>query len=802
MITSRWRKVIRDLWINKTRTILVILSIAVGVTSIGMVLGSQLIVDRDLPNTYLATNPPSATIFTLTTFDDDMVDNIRALPEVEEAEGRRFVSIRYRVGDSDWYTMQLLAIPDFEDIRLSKVQPQAGEYPPPEQTLLLERASFSPLLGLQESQIGDTLIVEPPDGKERTMRISGTVHDIGQPPASLLGIAYGYVTYDTLEWLGEPREYNQLFFTVTENKFDAEYIQNVGKIVEEKLEKGGMVVLFTLVPPPGDYPLQFFLDAMSYLLAAMGILSLILSGFLIVNTLSAIMTQQVRYIGIMKAVGAKANQIMVMYFVLVFLFGVLALMLAIPLGAVGSVGLASIFATLLNFDLTNVSLEPQVVLIQIVIGLAAPMLAAIYPVLRGSRVTVREAVSDYSLGKGQFGTHFLDQFVLGLRRVIPMQRPSQISLRNTFRRKGRLFLTLTTLSLASAIFISIFSIRASLQQTLDDALNYFDYDIQVQFSREYRINRLTREATSIPGVDFVESWGFASTRIERPDGTESDSIVTYGLPENSPMVNPILIEGRWLRPGESNAVVFNSDAIRNEEGLGVGDTVVLNINGEETEWVMVGVVQGTLTGSNAFVNYDHFSRITNTVGRSPFLLFNTAEDSPAFRADMAQAIEDHFRDNGYRVEQTQTIDQFRNILNTVFNVIIVFLLAMAVLLGFVGGLGLMGTMSINVLERTREIGVMRAIGASDRSVLRIVLLEGVIIGILSWFIGGTVALPLSSFLTRAVGFNLLRFYPTFIFSVPGTVLWLVVVIILAIVASFLPARGASRLTVREVLSYE
>jgi putative ABC transport system permease protein len=114
----------------------------------------------------------------------------------------------------------------------------------------------------------------------------------------------------------------------------------------------------------------------------------------------------------------------------------------------------------------------------------------------------------------------------------------------------------------------------------------------------------------------------------------------------------------------------------------------------------------------------------------------------------------------------------------------------------------MGTMSINVLERTREIGVMRAIGASDRAVLRIVMVEGVIIGLISWIIGGLVALPASQLLTNTVGRVLLQAAPSYIFSTSGAILWLVTVIVLSVLASFLPARGASRLTVREVLSYQ
>ena len=97
---------------------------------------------------------------------------------------------------------------------------------------------------------------------------------------------------------------------------------------------------------------------------------------------------------------------------------------------------------------------------------------------------------------------------------------------------------------------------------------------------------------------------------------------------------------------------------------------------------------------------------------------------------------------------------------------------------------------------------MRAIGASNNSVLRIVLVEGLIIGLISWAIGGLIALPASRFLTMTVGMVLLQAAPSYIFSVGGAILWLIIVLALAFMASYLPARHASQLTVREVLSYE
>lgn len=802
MLSPRWRKVWRDLWSNKTRTLLVLLSIAVGVTAIGMVMGAQRIVDENLPAAYAAVNPASGQTFTLTTFDDTMVESIRRMDEVGEAEGRRYLNVRFLDKAGEWRSLQLYAIPDFDEVTINKIKPQTGEYPPSERKVLIERASFSEALGLGDVEVGDILTIEPPDGKQRQLEISGTVHDMSQLPAFLNGAGYGYITYDTLEWMGEGLDYNQIVFTVAENKLDYEHIQEVGNLIEDRLERSKVTTLFTLIFEPGKHPAQSFLDAFSLILGAVGALSLALSGFLIVNTLSAIMTQQVRQIGIMKAIGARTGQITAMYFVMVIAFGLLALLIAIPIGAFGAVGLASIFGGLLNFDVGSVQFNPRVVLVQAAIGLLAPLLAAILPIWRGVHVTVREAISEVGLGKGRFGRSLLDRFIVMLRYIVPMDRPVQISLRNTFRRKARLALTLITLSLASTIFISIFSIRASLQQTLDDALQFFDYDVQIIFDRSYRADRIVSQVSNIPGVDEVETWGFGTVRRIRPDGSESDSIIVYAPRADSTMVHPSMVEGRWLQLDDTNQVVINTDVLRNEDDVGVGSRITLDIEGKEHEFEVVGITRGTLTGANIFMNFAGFGRVVKAVDRAQISLVRLDDRSPENQSKMGAVVEESYRGSGFRVQQMATIAQLRMIISTVFNVVIVFLLFMAVLLGFVGGLGLMGTMSINVLERTREIGVMRAIGASDHAVLRIVLVEGVIIGLISWVVGGLLALPASRFLTITVGQTLLQAAPTYIFSTNGAILWLVIVLVLSILASFLPARGASRLTVREVLSYQ
>jgi putative ABC transport system permease protein len=138
----------------------------------------------------------------------------------------------------------------------------------------------------------------------------------------------------------------------------------------------------------------------------------------------------------------------------------------------------------------------------------------------------------------------------------------------------------------------------------------------------------------------------------------------------------------------------------------------------------------------------------------------------------------------------------------IFSIVVAFLVLMALLLAAVGGLGLTTTMSINVLERVREIGVLRAIGASNVSVRKIVLLEGIAIGFLSWMVGMLLSFPISRFMSEQLGLALIKVPLSYEYSILAAILWFFVLQIVAVIASLGPARNAVRLTIREVLAYE
>ena len=793
-LSPRWRKVIADLRGNRTRTALVVLSIAVGVAAVGMVGSSQVILSRNLSDGYAATNPANVVLRT-EPFDQELVRSVQRVEGVQGAEGGRSTSVRVKVGAEEWKDLLLLSYNNFSDTRVDKIWPVSGLSTPPKHEMLVERDS----LGFIGAKEGDSVVIETAGGKQRGMKIAGIAHDLGKPTAFWAGMAFGYISLDTLEWLGQPRDFNELRIMVAGNLTDKSQIKVVADRVQNQVENSGRQVFSSDIPDPGKHWAN---DAMQAILLLMGIiafLSLILTGFLVVNTISALLTQQTRQIGVMKAIGGRGPQIMGIYLGMVMVYGLLALAVGAPLGVLGAAGISGFTSRLLNFDITRFEIPLQVILLQMAVSLIVPVLAALYPIISGIRVSARQAMSDGGMAKTRFGASLIDRL---LSKVQGLSRPLLLSLRNTFRRRGRLALTLTTLTLGGAVFIAVFSVQSSLLLTLDDALQYWQFDLQVQFAKPHRIEQVQAEALSVPGVVLAESWGGGAVRRVRPDGSEGKNIYVIAPPAATKVLRPTILKGRWLLPEDENAIVINTDVLKDEADLQMGDDVVLKMGDRKSTWKIVGIIKGVLSGPIVYANYPYFSQANRNVGMADGVQVITRQHDPAYQSEVSKALERHYEDIGMRVASAMLISSIRESAVSQFNVIVVFLLVMAVLLAVVGGLGLMGTMSINVLERRREIGVMRAIGASDGAVLKIFMVEGVLIGVVSWILGAAAALPLSQLMSDAVGMAFTQEPLSYAFSLDGALLWLGVVVALSALASYLPARSASRLTVREVLAYE
>jgi len=296
-IKPRWKKVIADLWGNKSRTVLVVLSIAIGVFAVGMVANAYLILDEATTVGYEAVNPTSAFIISAL-FDDDLVDDIRDMPEVAEAEGRRVREVRMYL-NGRWYTTALSA-QDYENGRVNLLQPTGGKTAPGDHELLIDQTAVA----LTDFEIGDIAIVEMSDGRHYEMPLVGTVRDMNSNPSINSGGINAYTTLDTFEWLGETADYNRLLYVAAENQKDRAYIQALTGDIKDKIEKTGRMVYFTLVfAEPGVSPTKFIIQSIRSVLGILAVVSLALSAFLVFNTMSALILRQVQYICIIKANG-------------------------------------------------------------------------------------------------------------------------------------------------------------------------------------------------------------------------------------------------------------------------------------------------------------------------------------------------------------------------------------------------------------------------------------------------------------------------------------------------------------------
>lgn len=803
MIRPRWHKVLADLGNNKVRSLLVIASIAVGLFAVGIIVGIRSVIMQDMPQGYASVDPANIIIKTRGVFDEDLVTRVRHLNGVKDAGANFTTSLRILTGPNTWEGIDLRAEREFQKIRVTRLDLEQGRWPSAKNEIAIERNKF----GDTHAHLGDWVTIELPSGETHTLRLVGIIHDqtvgaSGIGGGFFLAPIQGYISHDTLAFLDLPDDFNTLLVTVSGNSNNSAVLSDVAGRVRESVENAGHVIESSNQRGSRNHPNSPYVDAISSVLVWLGLFVVFLSAFLVTNTISALLAQQVQQIGVMKTVGARRYQVINVYMMILFIYGILACAIAIPLSYLACNRILDFLAARINFTLQGYRLVPEAVWLQILIALLVPQVAGFWPILQGVRISVQEAISGQPAAHPVSGT-WLDW---GLARVRLISRPLRISLRNTFRRKGRLALTLITLSLGGAVFIATFDVRASVTEHIGQIARYFLADVNLTLDRPYRIDRIQQALSAVPGIYFVEGWSESRAEVLLPDGTVGESIHILAAPSDSTLTELAMIKGRKLMPGDQNAVILSELFLSRYPFLKVGSPIRLRISGEDSDWVVTGFFQlaGKSGGFLAYANYEYFAQKIHQAGKAQS--FRIVADRPGLTLNqqnaLGQAVEQHLRSADYLVRDVQAGSHLYESAGLGLNVLTVFLLIMAILIALVGSIGLAGTMSMNVMERTREIGVMRSIGASDRTLSRLVIAEGMLVGMISCLIGVALSFPMSKLMSDTINRAIFDTTSGFVFNLYGILIWLIVVILLSILASLLPARNATRLTIREVLAYE
>ncbi|MGB9669267.1 MAG: ABC transporter permease, partial [Anaerolineales bacterium] len=449
-----------------------------------------------------------------------------------------------------------------------------------------------------------------------------------------------------------------------------------------------------------------------------------------------------------------------------------------------------------------IDLPWNVLLLQVGLGLVMPLGVAVFPIMSGTRISVYEAIYQYGLtNMKKVGR--LEQL---LSRIHLLNPQVILSLRNTFRKKSRLAFTLATLTLAGAMFIASFSTYSSLNAQIQDVERYVAFDVMLPIPGGASRATVEREALRTDGVAYAEGWSLSEGVIVKADGSESQGIQIVGLPLDSRTIRPNLLSGSWLSgDGSAQQIVVNQDLINDEGDIRVGDMLMLKVGDHKQNFTVVGIVSKHLSGARIYMSPSAFSRLTgrhNVVDMVRVLAAPNKLSDRQTQEKLATRLEERFSNAGISKESSTTRYSFFSEFTKVFNIILFVLLIMAGLLAIVGSLGLTGSLGINVLERTREIGVLRAIGAANQAVVKIVLLEGMVVSIVSGLLGGITSLFSSPILAGVVIYAVLKTGMNFRYSFWGLIIWFCVVLVIGTFASLIPARRAALLQVREVLDYE
>jgi putative ABC transport system permease protein len=645
------------------------------------------------------------------------------------------------------------------------------------------------------------------DDKERLVEVNGLLYDPVVQPPSFGGPAQFYTTRDRFGHLTGDRDFNRILAAAPE--YDEEQVTRIADQMQRKLEKqevesGGAAPNGGRVSDPSKHFFQDVMDGIFLVLGIMAGVALILGLFLVYNTINAIISQQVEQIGIMKAIGAKTWQILEIYFLNVLAYGLLALLIAVPLGMVGGWQLNVFLLNAFNAEPGAFSVPPVAIVAQVAIALLTPLLISLIPIFSGARITVREAISTYGLGTG---TGLLERLLAKSHRI---PRLFSLTMSNTFRSKGRVFLTQISLILSGLIFMMVMSVGDSVSYTFSDFIfSILRFNVNFVFEDPERINQVEALTLAHPTVEAVEMWGLDSGSIRpagQPETDDDESVVAFGVPLPTTLYGYQLRAGRWLLPEDEKAIVLNQQ-LAEDVGVGVGDWVTIDhgLKGETT-WQVVGLLFDPIITSSAHVPRTAMLQELNSVGRTSSVWIQTVGEDPilevAAARELRQLYEDHQLDISPRgvFGETTASEITANVMGQ-FAVIITLLATMAVVIGVVGSIALSGTLSLNVMERRREIGVMRAIGASSGTIARLFIGEGLILGWLSWLIALPLSIPAGRLMTQALG-AALQGEILYNYTFTGAIYWLIIITVLSVLASWFPARGATRISVRESLAYQ
>jgi putative ABC transport system permease protein len=814
-LVTRWfgaqaGKSIADVTGRKGRTLLISLAIFIsvaGLTSINMTeatLYSALTfttgINATQPDIDVAVNR----------LDASLAATLASLPNVRAVEYQTQLITFWEQSPSVKSPLRIVSYPDLARVAITPFQLASGRYPGVGEAVM-EYGDQD----LHPFTIGGFVTVQTHQGTAR-LRVVGVARTPGQNPAAS-GNALAYMSDTALAALaagvglgGVPGKAppfldHQILIKVHNRNLD----QATAAAVQRVLLSDQITVFQMDIPAVNANAATLAaVESIFSLVRLLCIVAIVLAAILILNIVTAVVTEQMGVIGSMKAIGGTRGTIMRGYLASVVLYSALGTIPGLAAGVYGGYRLASALAIQAQLDAGTIAVPPWIVAVGLAAGFGVPPLAALFPIWLGTRTTVREAISDYGIhatGTGQERRHTprLSGQLGGLSQV------TRTGLIGLFRRRGRLAMTVITLAVAGTSFLVVQTAATSVSATVGAVNANSSADLDVYFNDASLYAQISGRLYALPNVERIERYcGYHAA-------TQWGTLAVFGYEPDTRIYHYQLTSGRWLRPGDTNVVLL-SDGAAARTGLHIGDDLIVNggmslavigtvkqsinvlgwigavVMPVNTAYELRGIPPAVAANSGPEVivaAHDHSNNAVYQLGEHVNAIVNPTDgyaDGTGYFSGGRGSVDTTYE---YTTRRQQT-----------WYVLYYVLYAVALLVAVTGGLGLVNALLASALERRREIGMLRAMGASSRQVAKILWVEGLAQGGFAWVIGALIGVPLAYAFVAVLSASVMPLD----FSVDATafLVMLVAVTAIAALASLVPAWGASRQRLAVLLRYE
>jgi putative ABC transport system permease protein len=799
------RKSFADVTRRKGRTLLVVLGIFIGVFGLTAINTAEDALFAAVSFSLSSQAIQPDILVDVNHLDPALLPTLQSVTDVKTVQYQTVFNTQWHVSQAPGHiNMMITSYPDLRHVPLTPFQLTSGRYPNAGE-IVMEYGD----LGLQQFTIGDTVVVDTAQGTTR-LRVVGLVRTPGHNPASS-GTGEGYMSDAGLQEISAGASTG---LTPTNVSVDPEiairvqrHATTVAATLQQLLPAHGVTV-YNLSVQEHSAPQTHAIDGVFSLLRILILVAVVMSGFLILNTVTTLVAEQTAIIGTLKAVGGTRGAIMRGYLVSVGIYSVLATLPAIALGLFGGYQLGSQLATTVPIDIGPFVLQWWIVIVGLAVGFGVPFLAALLPLWNGTHISVRDALAAYgvSVGSGNGTMARLGQ------RLTWISQTAWLGLRGVFRKRWRATLTVLALTLAGVSFLVVQTASTSVASTVRSVNANIAADVEVDTDQPLSLTQLRAQLSTVGNIRRVERF-WHDQSVE----THWGQMDVMAFDPDTQLYHYHLTSGRWLATGEIGTALLSDDALT-RSGLRLGDTLTISDQGNQATLRIIGTVEQPIDhfgGIGAIVmsldTYNQFAGMpagsSGDVGQA--FLVQAQNRSPAAVNHLTDTLDRLLNQGatqncpqvcsggrfGVMLLSSETTQQLQN-----WIILYALLYAVALVVGIAGVLGLANALTASVLERRREIGMLRAMGASGWRIGQVFWSEGLALGGISWLAGGIIGLPLAYLFVHAFGQLVMPL--DFVIDPAAFVVMLGAIVVIATLATIVPSSRAAQIRIADMLQYE